>query len=81
MSLLSVKSCLNIYILNLLNSSFYVNEYIKRMASLLKFAVNPVELRNAIKVKHDLAESSRRLHFIAARKIQVSHYPAVSTRY
>lgn len=44
-----------------------------RMASLLRFVVNPVELQNAIKVKHDLAESSRRLHFIAARKIQVSY--------
>ncbi|XP_077269436.1 spermatogenesis-associated protein 17 [Temnothorax americanus] len=40
------------------------------MASLLRFAVNPVELRNAIKIKHDLAESSRLVHFIAARKIQ-----------
>ncbi|KAM0731710.1 Spermatogenesis-associated protein 17 [Formica fusca] len=40
------------------------------MASLLRFVVNPIELQNVIKVKHDLAESSRRLHFIAARKIQ-----------
>jgi len=40
---------------------------------MLRFVVNPIELQNAIKVKHDLAESSRRLHFIAARKIQVSH--------
>lgn len=43
------------------------------MASLLRFAINPVELQDAIKVKYDFAESSRRLHFIAARKIQVSH--------
>lgn len=43
------------------------------MASLLRFVVNPIELQDAIKIKHDLAESSRRLHFIAARKIQVSH--------
>ncbi|CAL1677787.1 unnamed protein product [Lasius platythorax] len=40
------------------------------MASLLRFVVNPIELQDAIKIKHDLAESSRRLHFIAARKIQ-----------
>ncbi|XP_050466360.1 spermatogenesis-associated protein 17-like isoform X1 [Cataglyphis hispanica] len=40
------------------------------MASLLKFVINPVELQDMIKIKHDLAESSRRLHFIAARKIQ-----------
>lgn len=43
------------------------------MASLLKFVINPVELQDMIKIKHDLAESSKRLHFIAARKIQVSH--------
>lgn len=47
------------------------------MASLLRFAVNPVELRKAIKIKHDLAESSRLLHFVAARKIQVSYNPVV----
>ncbi|KAL6445370.1 hypothetical protein ACFW04_002285 [Cataglyphis niger] len=40
------------------------------MASLLKFVINPVELQDMIKIKHDLAESTRRLHFIAARKIQ-----------
>lgn len=42
------------------------------MASLLRFAINSVELQNAIKIKYDSAESSRLLHFIAARKIQVS---------
>lgn len=50
------------------------------MASLLRFAINPVELRNAIKIKHDLAESSRLLHFIAARKIQVSQNLIILTR-
>lgn len=44
-----------------------------RMASLLRFTVNSIELQNAIQIKHDLAESSRYLHFIAARKIQVNH--------
>lgn len=46
------------------------------MASLLRFMVNPTELQNAIKIKHEMAESSRLQHFIAARKIQVSHNPA-----
>lgn len=49
------------------------------MASLLRFAVNPVELRNAIEIKHNLAESTKLPHFIAARKIQVSQNPTVST--
>ncbi|XP_025987577.2 spermatogenesis-associated protein 17 [Solenopsis invicta] len=40
------------------------------MASLLRFMVNPTELQNAIKIKHEMAESSRLQHFIAARKIQ-----------
>jgi len=43
------------------------------MASLLRFVVNPIELRNVIKIKHDLAESLKLLYFIAARKIQVSN--------
>jgi len=51
------------------------------MASLLRFMVNPVELRNAIKIKHELAESSRLLHFIAARKIQVSYNSAINEIY
>lgn len=42
------------------------------MASLLRFATSPVELRNEIKARYDSTESSGRLHFIAARKIQVS---------
>lgn len=42
------------------------------MASLLRFAVDPVELQNAIKAKHESAESSRLERFVAARKIQVS---------
>ncbi|KYM99344.1 Spermatogenesis-associated protein 17 [Cyphomyrmex costatus] len=36
----------------------------------LRFAIDPIELRNAIQIKHDLAESSKLMHFIAARKIQ-----------
>ena len=42
------------------------------MASQLGFEINSVELQNVIKIKHDLAESLKLKHFIAARKIQVS---------
>lgn len=51
------------------------------MASLLRFAVNPVEPTDAIKIKHDLAESSKLAHFIAARKIQVSHNSTASLQW
>ncbi|XP_026823958.1 uncharacterized protein LOC105281322 [Ooceraea biroi] len=50
-----------------------------RMASLLRFAINSAELQKAIKVRHDSAESSRRLHFIAARKIQ-AWFRGIATR-
>ncbi|KAG5315537.1 SPT17 protein, partial [Acromyrmex insinuator] len=40
------------------------------MASQLKFTIDSIELQNAIKIKHDLAESLKLMYFIAARKIQ-----------
>lgn len=42
------------------------------MASVAKFLIDPIDLEEEIKRRDDLAECTRHLYFIAARRIQVN---------